>query len=442
VSAALTANAKDDSGMDSLWLDAPKPAPAAELPDPAASQPKAAPAPVKEIKPPAERPVAVPAATAAELPASDAQPAAGQSKPASQPATTGAVPPNTVAAMVTLDTFKTSQLVTKGGWPGVGPFKEQASPLDMTDDNGNRLKVDVNGTQVTRAELNLQKSSGDFLDVQMNADFLLESVGVKPKKIVEFNEQLEKNRTLVTRGDGMPNMTVGRYFVAIQRSGEGAVYNISVNSLEADKTALQSHSVSEPPQQPRTTLAQLFGVGKSGSSTPPAAGVTVKVPPKKATGASTSSPASAATAAFGTSGDATKDNFANLIRNWQNLKKVAVRSKQSTDLPQVLGGRALARQSDYIRWLVNNKKYYEITPKSVIVERLTPLVPDKKYTVQTVINERSKLCEDAGTVVSDKEDTYKVNYTVEKIGDRWFIVDSALITSAPAKAQTGGKTTR
>lgn len=434
--AASTAFAKDDSGMDSIWLDAPQPAPAAELPNPGGSAIKSAPAPAKQTSPTVAAPASQPSSPAETESASDGS----QQAPPSATGAGAPAPPNTVAPMVTLETFKTSQLVTKGGWPGVGPFKEQASPLELADDNGNRLKVDVNGSQVTRAELNLQKGSGDFLDVQMNADFLLESVGVKPKKIVEFNEQLEKNRALVTRGDGMPNMTVGRYFVAIQRDAQGAAFNISVNSLEADKTALQSHSVTET-QPPRTTLAQIFGVGKTTPATPSST-ATAKTPPKKTAAPPTPAVAPTSTAAASTTGDAMKESFATLIRNWQNLKKTAVRNKQTGDLSQLLAGRALTRQSDAIKWLVSNKKYYDISPKSVIVEKYAALVPDKKYTVQTVVKEQSKLCEDAGQVVSDKEDTYKVNYTVEKIGDRWFIVDSALITSTPAKAQTGGKTTR
>lgn len=444
--AAFPAVAADDSGMDSIWLDAPQPAPAGELPNPSGtSTTTQSAAPVKPAKPSAQpKPVLKPApAIAPAEPELSAEPGI---KPAAAPGA-GQTPPNTIAPMVTLDYFKGSQLVTKGGWPGVGPFTEQASPLDMSDTNGNRLKVDVAGTQVTRAELNLQKSNGDFLDVQMNADFLLESVGVKPKKIVEFNEQLEKNRALVTKGNGMPNMTVGRYFVAIQKQPADS-YNISVNSLDADRTALQEHSVTEttPPTKP-STLSTLFGGNKTSSAQPTTGGAKpAQTPIKKTTptGSATSSKGSTTSSASSNAGadSSSKETFATLIRNWQNLKKTAVRQKQTGELSQLLAGRALDRQSKAIGWLVSNKKYYDITPKSVIVEKSTAVLPDKKYIVQTVIKEQSKLCDDGGQVVQDKEDTYKVNYTVEKIGDRWFIVDSALSTSAPPKAQAGGKPTR
>lgn len=631
--AALPAQAKDDSGMDSIWLDAPQPAPAGELPDPtsssgsgtkssstskstrtaveakveqtaeeaAAAASETAPAAPKTAKSssfkntrskrskrtaaptepltteaPASNPTSSAASSAASnspsskytesgadvgvgeasslgdapditapLPtsapaksapviktaptaatptapsmadsASDDDGSTGSSALRSSPATTtststsrtnaggspgstatstgGTTPPNTVAAMVTLDSFKTSPLVSKGGWPGVGPFKEASSPLELSDTSGNSLKVDVNGAQVTRAELSLQQPGGDFLDVQMNADFLLESVGVKPKKIVEFNEQLEKNRALVTNGGGMPNMTVGRYFIAIQRQGsaEAPAYNISVNSLDADKTALQSYGGSETPV--KTASNSFFGTRTSTppntpvKATQPGAGGPDKTTPTKNSGSASGTGSNGGTSTTSgsgssgtnppttgkpsgtgstsqsptpgssgngsgnpsansnhggttTGGDAMKESFATLIRNWQNLKKTAVRTKQTSELQQFLSGRALARQSDAIKWLVANKKYYDISPKSIVVEKYTPLVADKKYTVQTVIKEQSKLVADDGAVVSDKEDTYKVNYTVEKIGDRWFIVDSALNTTAAPKPQAGGKTTR
>lgn len=467
--AGFPALSADDgsSSMDSIWLDAPQPAPAGESPNPASPKPtttttpksnktKSSPASkeskeAKESKESKEPAAVAPSLTPAPAIETSADSAAGTTAAPSTATTTGGAapaetPPNTVAPMVTLDYFKTSSLVTKGGWPGVGPFKEEGSPLDLSDPNGNRLKVDVSGTQVTRAELNLQKPSSDFLDVQMNADFLLESVGVKPKKIVEFNEQLEKNRTLVTKGDGMPNMTVGRYFVAIQKStADSSALAISVNSLDADRSALQAHSVSPetPPQTPGNKIAGIFGLNKT-PQTSPTTTQPAKTQPVKTTPAKTTPPATTggSTAAASPGGDL-KETFQTLVRNWQNLKKTAVRQKQTGELSQFLAGQALSRQTTAIKWLVDNKQYYDITPQSVVVEKVSPVTAgsDKKFLVATVIKEHSKRCEDAGKVVLDKDDTYKVNYTIEKIGDRWFIVDSA-VPSATAKPAAGGKTGR
>lgn len=130
-----------------------------------------------------------------------------------------------------------------------------------------------------------------------------------------------------------------------------------------------------------------------------------------------------------------KDLFLELIKRWQQIKKVAVRQRQAADLPQVLSGSALTRQSNSIKWLSANNKLYDISPRTLQVDRYIALEPGRKYAVYVKIKELSKLMDATNnTVVKESEDSYNVNYTIEKVGDQWFISDSAVI-SASAQAQ-------
>jgi hypothetical protein len=215
---------------------------------------------------------------------------------------------------------------------------------------------------------------------------------------------------------------------------------ISAAAVSQEKQLVSQET---PPQTTGNKIAGIFGLNKtpqtSSTATQPA-----KTQPVKTTPAKTTPPATTggSTAAASPGGDL-KETFQTLVRNWQNLKKTAVRQKQTSDLAQFLAGQALSRQTTAIKWLVDNKQYYDITPQSVVVEKVSPVTAgnDKKFLVSTVIKEHSKRCEDAGKVVLDKDDTYKVNYTIEKIGGRWFIVDSA-VPSATTKPAAGGKTGR
>jgi len=122
-----------------------------------------------------------------------------------------------------------------------------------------------------------------------------------------------------------------------------------------------------------------------------------------------------------------KTKFADIILNWQNVKKTAVRQKDTTELPQVLSDKALRKQSDAVKWLMDNKKYYEMTPKGVVVDKVVDLGKGQKYSVYAEVKEYSKYIDElTGKTIKITDDTYNVNYTVEKVGDRWFISDSAL----------------
>jgi hypothetical protein len=131
-----------------------------------------------------------------------------------------------------------------------------------------------------------------------------------------------------------------------------------------------------------------------------------------------------------------KDTFRDVIFGWQKLKKVAVRQRDTSELSQVLSGKALIRQSDAIKWLQTNKKYYDMNPKSVVVDRYVDLGKGLKYAVYAQVKESSKyMDEPTGQIIKDSDDTYNVNYTIEKSGDKWLISDSAIAT-APIKATT------
>jgi len=341
---------------------------------------------------------------------------------------------DTSAPMCTLDTFKESAIVSKGGWPGVGPFKAD-SEFDYLDEHHNKLHVDVSGQQITRAEMALKNRqiSGDvdkdLLDMQMNIDFFLEAVGIKPIKIQELNAELSKSKGSLLRSDDEPlNFQAGRCSVSIdkKRSVDGTKvdYVIAVNSLDANKQIIRQHSVSETRRNPVATL--------TAEETKPIPPIRTVVKPPIAHTVVTSSDASL------------KEQFADLINGWQKIKKVAVRNRLTEELSVVLGGKALIRQTDAIKWLLTNKKYYDMNPKGVIVDQYAELAPAKKYMVSAQVREAYKFIDEpTGKVLKDVDDVNKVNYTVEKIAGKWVITDSALLaapTKAPFKASTNKST--
>lgn len=321
---------------------------------------------------------------------------------------------STVAPMCSLDEFKGSQFVARGAWPGVGPFTT-GSGGEFSDAARNTVKLDTSGNQITRAELGFARGSGDnkdFLDLEMTSDFLLEALGAKPARIAEFNSELEKNRDRVMSGKNAHSFVAGRYQVTIDRTGRDSTYGslIVVNSLDANKAALQAHSVK--PENPK--IASLPPVAPPRSTTPPV----VKKPPAPTTSAT-----------INPSIDPRRDEFANVIRSWQNLKKSVVRKRDTAPLADVLSGRALARQTDAVKWLVTNKKYYDMNPRGVQVDKYQEQVPGKKYVVLAQVREFSKFIDEpTGQVLKEADDKYTVNYTLEKVGDRWMITDSALQT--------------
>jgi hypothetical protein len=327
------------------------------------------------------------------------------------PAASGAAP------MCSLEDLQKSTLAQRGGWPGLGPFKAgDGGANDLVDPAGNHLRLSVDADKVTVAELAIARRKPalkDFLDLEMAADFLLEAVGTKSQKIATLNAALEKDKQAVLfKSDASPlSYAAGHYLVFIQRQKEqgGELYNYSirVNSRDASRDAIKQHEVSGSAPLPGSQDTEA-------PSTPPAAAE-----------------------AAATAGDGLKEQFVAVIKNWQKVKKSAVRSRQATELAEALRGKALQRQSDAIKWLVTNHKYYDMTPLSVTVSRYSELAPGSKFSVIAQVKESSKLIDEASSkVIKESSDTYNVNYTVEKIDDRWLITDSAIVTNGQPAAAT------
>jgi hypothetical protein len=354
--------------------------------------------------------------------------------PAEQPAPQQAQQPSAVAGpnattvaapMCTLEDFQRSTLAQKGGWPGIGPFKTaEGNPLDLIDPADNRLRLQVAGEHLTAAELILSKqkaSNQDFLDLEMATDFLMEAVGVKGKKIAGLNSELEKNKqSVLLKSDKSPlSLNAGHFMVYIQRQpasvAEKVSYSIRVNSRDVNKDVLKQHSTAQG--------------NEGGAPLPGSDGKTaVATSENRGTDGAESSP--------GTAGDALKGRFVDVIKNWQKVKKGVVRNRQIEDLSAALHGRALQRQTDAVKWLITNHKYYDMTPLGVIVYRYSELNSGTKYSVISQVKESSKLIDEAsGKVLKETSDTYKVNYTIEKVGDKWLITDSAIVpTNQPGQA--------
>ncbi len=343
--------------------------------------------------------------------------------------------------MCNVTDFKESDLVKNPIWPGVGPFTDQGDN-EYSDQAKNRLKLTVADTKVTAAQLalNNQSASQTFLHLQMSADFLLEALGARAQKISDFNKQLEQSKDQIGKSTAPINLNAGNYIVAIQQADKSN-YLITVNNRQTNKKVvsdLQSQPVTSSTGQPDN------GWNDIADSTSPTTSTTTTTsrPSTTPTTRPTTKPVTVASATTahptGVGQDMMKDLFLELIKRWQQIKKVAVRQRQSGDLAQVLSGSALTRQSNSIKWLSTNNKVYDITPRTLQVDRYVALEPGKKYNVYVKIKELSKLM-DATTnaVVKESEDSYNVNYTIEKVGDQWFISDSAVI-SASAQTQKPG----
>lgn len=404
--------AKDESGsLDSMWIDQSA-APATQAIDeskPVASDPE----------PPAQVVHAAPAKSKKSKP---------EQVSSSDTVTTATVPVGAISAshapLCTWADFKSSSFLSKGAWPGVGPFTpSDADSSDLSDSGQNRLKLDVSSDQVNNAQLYLAKTAvRDFLDIEMSSDFLLEALGVKAKKIVEFNTALEKNKDGLMRGKGI-SLTIGHYQISLDRSHTVSPYAclIAINSLEANRNVLNEHSISESPADPNKPVDKTIVAAANESKTKTNTGDAKRNNPKT----NTSKP--------NPSGDTKREEFIQAIKNWQAIKKVAVSKRDTTHLSEILGGRALARQSDAIKWLTTNKKYYDMVPKGVSVEKYQELAPGKKYAVMASVREFSKLIDDgSGQVLKEVDDKYTVNYTLEKTGDHWSITDSQLLSTTPA----------
>lgn len=349
--------------------------------------------------------------------------------------------PAIVAPMCGLADFKASALVSKAAWPGVGPFKASDSDTsEFMDDGQNRLKLGLSADQISSAELGLTKmgtgGAKDFLDIEMTTDFLLEALGAKPRKIAEFNTQLEKNREAVRKGRNI-SLAAGRYQVTIERGKSAAPYSclIAVNSMDAHKSLIKEHSGGDDTPDQTTAKADTPMVKRlTDLVKKPVQAAKPKTPSTTPAAASTSSTPAAST------GDARKDEFVNTIKSWQQIKKAALRKRDVSHLTEILGGNALAKQSTAVKWLEDHQKYYDMEPRGCVVDKYTDLGAGKKYSVIAQVREYSKYIDDnSSNVLKEVDDKYTVNYTIEKQGNKWIIVDSSVLSTGsqpPAKSGT------
>jgi len=375
-------------------------------------------------------------------------------------------PPRQANSAVPLEQFLHTNFILGTGWPSIGPFKTTTpGPYTLIDPSHNRLGLAVEDNKVIAAELELansHKPNQDFDNLQMAADFLMEAIGIKPKKIDEINLQLASNSGLVAGNfTGPLGLIAEPFVVSVQKEATaGQSGNASIKVRVSDKEVKGSESImipvadldgvgtslSEPPSEvplPSTSPSGKFTqhIAKGGSTS-----VSEEKPGKNPSqnsaekyekllsmvtspdGSGVAPPSAAQRGLAGAQVEQLKHEFLELIESWQRLKKTAVRQRETTELSQVLAGAALTRQSNAIKWLAANHKYYDMTPKGAQVNRLEEQTPDKKYYVYAQVKESSKYLDEAnGQILKDSEDTYNVRYTVEKSGDHWVISDSALV---------------
>lgn len=326
-----------------------------------------------------------------------------------------------------LASLQSSDLVKSGGWPGVGPFAQDKSDnAALVDDSKNRIKLKLSGEDVTHAELLLVNQSpkpSQLLAIQMTADFLLEAVGAQPGRIADFNNDMMKNQEKLAgaTADGSVNLKAGTYVVQIQKkpAQESTVPgNVSfLIALDNQKPAIVASAT------PKTAPPTSFSIYSTPSATanPPTSTTPTTTPPKTAI-ATTTPPQTTPK-----SDDLLHKQFSNLITSWQQVKRAAVKNRQSASLSRILGGNALATQNRAIEWLIENKRYYEMTPVELKVLTYTEITP-AKYEIETFIKERRQLVSaDSMKVEKDTTQAYNVVYTVERIRGAWLITDTRMV---------------
>lgn len=397
------------------------------------------------------------------------------------------------------NSFLNSEFVRTSVWPGVGPF-QQDTDNKLVDPTGNRLIYSLTGDQINTCQLEIRGGTSEaqsILNLQMSTDFLLESFGIKPAQIHAVNEEIKKNSKLLTGNNYNPvQADIAPFSVSLQNLGvnegtDSPVYRVIVKnekiasgSSETDKAEGKqteaANAEENAPDNNMTTVKSEENIAEKNdeqitdSSNP----VNPQHEEQKSSDlkkqsqeqkeesvtmfdTATRNPANQASAGMEedhkvisnrnndevksakhvpakplTKEEAQKKNFCTIIENWQAVKKVAVKDRDTKMLGDVLAGKALLRQSDAIKWLADNHKYYDMTPGGANVEDVVALPGKDRYAVFAEVKENTKyIDEESGQVLQASDDTYKVNYTIEKVGQKWLITDSALVKNAADKAK-------
>jgi hypothetical protein len=366
-----------------------------------------------------------------------------------------------------LDKFIHSAVVLGTGWPGIGKFQAvQPGPNTYVDGARNRLGLSVEQENIVAAELDLASAPNpnqNFFNVEMGVDFLLEGLGTQATKINDINLAIEKMPQLVNGQASVPSteLSTGDYLIFLERPDAAGDYRIKVREPAAVNVQI---AMADPIPVPEKVSVMPAGITRKvpplptrpkAPAKPPKAAQSPETPAKPA-----DNPASKYEDLLNQLQDnnATSDNsprgiagadlelkkkvFLETLQKWQRLKKVAVRQRETTELSQALSGKALKRQSDSIKWLAENHKYFDTTPKGIVVERVVAVEPEKKYEVYALVKEQNKYVDDVTSqVLKETEEVNNVKYVVELNGDHWLIVDSALLKPAnqvqpsPAKPQ-------
>lgn len=371
-----------------------------------------------------------------------------------------------VAPLCSLSQIKTSNFVMSGGWPGVGPFKEDAEDSNqLVDEANNKLKLTLSGAEVTEAELTVlsqPEQKNGMLLLQMTTDFFLEALGAQDVRIADFNSDFENKQQDLKSGGKDLSLSAGTYNVSIKKTKadqsvdpDSDSFIISVRntkplvskSASVAETVAQTASDTGAKTQSDTRIAS---VDTANNTTPATASPSwsdqasapetstsvldrpVKLALKDLSSNSNFDPkpdAGSQSNVTRHSGDASTSDvlnrqFTELMQKWQLIKKATVKSRQSQNLTKILGGSALQTQSQAVRFLLDNHRYYELTPRTIEVLGYKEITAGKKYLVTTKIEERRQYVDaNKMEVLKDAEESYTVNYTVEKVRDAWLIVD-------------------
>lgn len=354
------------------------------------------------------------------------------------------------APLCSIANFKESELVKTSCWPGIGPFQGQSEGR-MEDPQENKLHYRLEGDKLTRAELLLVGQNHDaqsLLNLQMATAYMLEALGARNKRIAEFNAFLEKNKQHLSHKESHASISTTSgpyainlkstssdgahaYLIEIHKRGEEAVgESLIALSSAGENRQIETEPEKETPATPRVKPVQSKAPSAQVKAPPPKVNpVKAPTPPVKATPVEEVKKTAVATQ------DGLKQELQETLRAWQNHKKEALKDRQTEELSKYLSGRALGRQKDGIKWLVENKKYYDMVPRGVTVDKYQQLSDaPPRYLVTARVKELSKLVDEATKqVMKESEDSYNVNYTLEKSGNSWTISDSQLVAGVKGK---------
>jgi hypothetical protein len=322
--------------------------------------------------------------------------------------------------LTTVELFAKSPIIQGGGWPTIGPFRPSKDNNSLVDKAGDSMKIEATDQkQITAIDLTLIGSSTmDPLGVEMTCDFLLEALNTRPARIADFNVALEKAKSDIYKDSKRVSLTAGRYKVSFRPKAEPRSLTVRIESPEpvVETTEDVGEAPAKPKRGPLTNLEKMFInlVPKPDDSPPPKA----EQPAEKSKPTITK---------VNPSVDL-KVTFKDLVQNWQKIKRKAVKNRDISELPNVLSGHALSVQTTGIKWLSSKHQFYEMLPMDVEVNSVNEIVKDKKYSVIATVKEKSKLYDEQNNqLLREAEDTYHVNYTVERDGDKYVISDSSII---------------